>query len=187
MTSVDIPEEMLQQWRARTVDLGGGHLGWTGSRWIRYEGRTYRGARLAFMIRTGREPVGRVMADCGMEGCVTPEHVEDLTGRQRSRVQFRAVMGLPDMPERCVQDHDQAEYGRVMKSGRRYCHACQVMSTTAFLGNPEHSGFALQLQARYEAGETIRQIADDVGRSYGYVRNLLVSVNTTFRARRAAA
>lgn len=185
-----LPDGLMERWQTRTVPLGGDHLGWTGSRWLRFGGVTYQGARLAFMLRTGREPVGIVKADCDVRGCVALAHVEDQAGRQRNRMQLRALMGMPAMPAECQQGHDQAQFGRIQRNGFRYCHACQTGHTEAYMSEDAQAELALGLQARYYADEPIRSIAADLGRSYGYVRNLLVSVDTTFRttsAQRSAA
>ena len=40
-----------------------------------------------------------------------------------------------------------------------------------------------QLKTRYDAGESIRDIADDLNRSFGFVRNVLVEAGVTLRGR----
>lgn len=43
-----------------------------------------------------------------------------------------------------------------------------------------------QLVRRYEAGESIRSIADGIGRSYGFVHGVLVEAGVTLRGRGGA-
>ena len=45
---------------------------------------------------------------------------------------------------------------------------------------------AAELTRRYEQGESIRSMADDLGRSYGWVQGLLKEAGVTFRARGGA-
>jgi hypothetical protein len=117
-------ESVEAQWAARTIEVPGGHLDWVGGPWLRWNGTLYRPARIAFRIRTGREPVGQVRPECGRPGCVAPGHVEDQPGRQRNRAQLRALRGLPPRPERCTHGHSQDAHGRLDEHGRAYCHPC---------------------------------------------------------------
>lgn len=45
---------------------------------------------------------------------------------------------------------------------------------------------AEQIRVRYEAGESIRSIAGDLGRSYGFVQGLLKEVGVSLRGRGGA-
>lgn len=45
---------------------------------------------------------------------------------------------------------------------------------------------AQDLQARYEAGESIRALAESTGRSYGFVHRILSESGTTLRGRGGA-
>lgn len=112
------------KWAARTTPVNGGHLQWSGGPWLRWHDTLHRPARIAYRIRTGREPVGQVRPDCGRPGCVAPNHVEDQPGRQAVRAQLRAVRGLPPRPAVCAQGHDQKQYGRLDQHGRAYCNPC---------------------------------------------------------------
>jgi hypothetical protein len=40
---------------------------------------------------------------------------------------------------------------------------------------------AAELRARYEAGDTVRNLAAAYGRSYGYIHGLLLAAGTTMR------
>jgi hypothetical protein len=81
-------------WR-RTQPADGGHLAWTGYRngkgvpAVRTVDGMRTAYRIAFRIRWGREPVGRVKPGCGRDGCVHPEHVDD----QPMRDQYAAIFG----------------------------------------------------------------------------------------------
>ncbi|GAA4823854.1 hypothetical protein [Streptomyces ziwulingensis] len=80
-------------WR-RAQPTRDGHLMWPGydpqhGAGIRHNGRRQSAYRVAFRIRYGREPVGRVEPGCGQAGCVHPRHVEDRPMRQ----QYRAIFG----------------------------------------------------------------------------------------------
>jgi hypothetical protein len=127
-----LPEGLVARWRSRTVALDGGHLLWTGCGYVTWERVLFKPGRIAFIIRTGREPVGYVRADCDQRGCVTPEHVEDQPGRQRARQQLRAVRGMRPRPDVCRNGHDQTEHGRLEPDGRAYCHTC--LNTTRTRG-----------------------------------------------------
>lgn len=45
---------------------------------------------------------------------------------------------------------------------------------------------ARQLKAKYERGATIRGLAESIGRSYGFVRNVLEESGVTLRGRGGA-
>jgi hypothetical protein len=84
------PEDLF--WR-RTRPDGDGHLLWTGhhnstgAAVVHAAGRMYTAGRIAFRIRWGREPIGRVKAGCAVPRCVHPRHVED----QAMRDQYAAI------------------------------------------------------------------------------------------------
>jgi hypothetical protein len=54
-------------------------------------------------------------------------------------------------------------------------------SARRLLGAERHA-LAEILKQRYAAGESIRTIAKDIGRSYGCVHRLLIDVGTEFRS-----
>jgi hypothetical protein len=130
---VHIPQPLTleQKWEANTRP-DGGHLEWTGERAkcsgtpvLRYWPKSYSAAAVAFRIRTGRDPIGYVFAECGHQHCVAPEHVDDEVGRMRTREQLRYLTGGQARPEQCVHGHDQAQHGRYEADGRAYCEACK--------------------------------------------------------------
>jgi hypothetical protein len=129
-TTTTTPATIEERWAARTVPADGGHLLWTGCGYLRFHGVMYKPARIAFRIRTGRKPVGYVVPECGMHGCVEPSHVEDQPGRQRVRAALRAVNGMADRPAVCANGHDQAVDGRFTTDGRAYCNPCLINSRT---------------------------------------------------------
>lgn len=121
-----------ERWRQFTKPIDDGHMDWTGERQttsgrplLSHGYRHHSAAAIAFRIRTGRDPVGQVRAECGMQHCITPEHVEDEPGRRRVREQLRYLSGGRAVQERCQQGHDQAEHGRIAADGRAYCHTCK--------------------------------------------------------------
>lgn len=54
---------------------------------------------------------------------------------------------------------------------------------TAHLRGPARDTTAADLRRRYEAGDSIRSIADSIGRSYSFVRRLLNHAKTPMRPR----
>lgn len=126
------PLSLEEKWQERTREVEGGHLEWTGERVnasrtpvMRYRGKTHTAAAIAFRRRTGRDPVGHVKAECDLQQCVTPAHVEDEPGRTRLREQLRLLLGMGERPKSCRRGHDQAEHGRLLPDGVAYCHLCQ--------------------------------------------------------------
>jgi DNA invertase Pin-like site-specific DNA recombinase len=126
------PLSLEEKWKERTRPLEGGHLEWTGQRVnasrspvLHYKGEYHSPTSIAFRIRTGRDPVGYAIADCGMRQCVAPDHVEDEAGRLAKRQEIRRDRGLDDRPDLCAHGHDQAEHGRLEGDGRPYCEACK--------------------------------------------------------------
>lgn len=74
---------------ARAERVDGGHLRWTGcyggsprsTPYLRYGGRQLTAYRVAYRIRTGRDPVGYAKPGCEYPGCVEPDHVDDRVTR----------------------------------------------------------------------------------------------------------
>jgi hypothetical protein len=132
------PLTLEQKWATRTKPVDGGHMEWTGQRGnaggtplLRYREKFYTAAAIAFRQRTGRDPVGHVMAECDMPQCVAPDHVEDEPGRQHLREQLRHLRGMGERPPRCHVGHDQAEHGKYERDGRAYCDACKTHASAA--------------------------------------------------------
>jgi hypothetical protein len=114
-----------------TQDADGGHLHWDGPRGsdgtpaFRHNDRQHTAYRVAFTLRTSRQPTGRVQADCDRPGCVAPAHVADREERQQVRRQLRALEGLPALPsDTCTAGHDQTTEGRIGPDGSTYCNTC---------------------------------------------------------------
>lgn len=85
---------------ARSEPIDGGHMRWTGytnssgSPVLNYQGAGPRSVpRLVFIVRHGREPVGKARSGCDYPGCVHPDHVEDQPMRERNRQTFDAIFG----------------------------------------------------------------------------------------------
>lgn len=124
-----VPAGLAKLFAARTRRLEGGHREWTGTTRtasgagrFRHQGRDYTAYQAAFILRTGRAPVGTVRPTCSHPRCCDPAHVDDQAVRQRDRATYAAVKGMSHRPPSC--DHDQAVYGRHRADGRRYCDAC---------------------------------------------------------------
>lgn len=83
------PIERFRQIAQPTDD---GHLLWPQAEPIRIRAngrKRINPAHVAFHIRWGRDPIGRVTSGCGHAGCVHPNHVED----QPMRETYRAIFG----------------------------------------------------------------------------------------------
>ncbi|MFB6934542.1 hypothetical protein [Streptomyces chartreusis] len=122
-----------EKWQTKTRPADGGHLEWTGTRGtscgtplLSYKEKVYSPAAIAFRIRTGHEPRGYVIADCGRKHCVAPDHVNDEAGRQQGRRQARAERGLGELAGMCGRGHDQKEHGLLESNGTGYCGMCKV-------------------------------------------------------------
>ncbi|MET9517012.1 hypothetical protein [Streptomyces sp. NPDC002994] len=95
------PRDKASHFHARTIAVDGGHLEWTGSRdqhglpILRTGGNSFSPFRVAFRLRHGREPVGKVLPGCEHRGCVAPDHVEDRPMRERYRQTYAAIFGTP--------------------------------------------------------------------------------------------
>ncbi|MFF7610713.1 hypothetical protein [Streptomyces lavendulae] len=92
------PQTLEELFRARTEEVPGGHLRWTGcvsggTAQVRHDGRLHTAHRIAFTIRTGRAPVGNALPACDMEGCVAPAHVDDRLGRESLSTAYDAIFG----------------------------------------------------------------------------------------------
>ncbi|MCX5161905.1 hypothetical protein OOK39_21930 [Streptomyces sp. NBC_00264] len=123
------PAGLAQQFSRRTRALEGGHREWTGTTRatsgagrFRHQGRDYTSYQAAFILRTGRAPVGNVRPTCTHPNCCDPAHVDDQAARQHNRANLAAVKGMQHRAPAC--DHDQSEHGRHRSDGRRYCNAC---------------------------------------------------------------
>ncbi|MFF8391832.1 hypothetical protein [Cellulosimicrobium funkei] len=81
-------------WR-RVQPVGEGHILWTGHRnnggaeggcpVLRHGGKLWSAYRVAFTIRHGREPQGKVTPTCDRDGCVAPDHTQDRAIREQEK------------------------------------------------------------------------------------------------------
>jgi hypothetical protein len=126
-----------EKWALDTRPLDGGHVEWTGERTaggtplVSYKDKHHSAAAVAFRIRTGRDPHGYAIADCGVQHCVAPDHVNDEAGRLQARLRLRAERGLGNIPATCVSGHDRAQYGKFEPDGRAYCGMCKALDKRA--------------------------------------------------------
>ncbi|MGW0577320.1 hypothetical protein ACWD25_15385 [Streptomyces sp. NPDC002920] len=73
---------LQQRWEVHARPARGGHMRWAGS--LRggtpnlvWRQDNYSARRVAFVIGHGREPIGKVLPDCGLAWCIAPEHTTD--------------------------------------------------------------------------------------------------------------
>lgn len=121
---------------ARPVDDGhvewaGEHATGSGTPVMRHKEQYYSPAAVAFRIRTGRDPEGYAIADCGRKHCVAPEHVEDEPGRLRTREQLRYLTSGRARKPACGFGHDQAVHGAYEPDGVAYCRECKRLAKQA--------------------------------------------------------
>lgn len=84
--------ETVEQTFARRIQAtADGHLVWPGSDLgiSTIDGAHISVRRWVFQKKYRRPPVGKVTADCGVRGCVHPDHIEDRTMRE----QYTAIFG----------------------------------------------------------------------------------------------
>lgn len=108
-----------------------GHVLWTGSFTsggvprLRHEGREVSVAGVVYERRMGRKPVGMVKADCGIRGCVAPNHLMDDVERRETRLLTRLLVGLPEPWDECVACAGSWEqFGRIDGELKLYCMRC---------------------------------------------------------------
>ena len=124
-----------EKWAVHVRPVDGGHLEWTGERGttsdspvMRFREKSTSPAAIAFRMRTGRDAVGQVRAECGFPHCVAPEHLDDAASRMRVRGQLRAITGMGARPAHCTHGHDQMVHGRYETDGRAYCEECKRLA-----------------------------------------------------------
>jgi hypothetical protein len=125
-------DSIAAKWHTH-LQADGDHMRWTGPTtngttpcmwWGR---RTLSARAIAFELRTGRPPVGRVQAECEEPWCVAPAHVEDQPGRDRLRAQLGALTGIGARAATvCGRGHDQTVHGTRTANLRPYCRACRT-------------------------------------------------------------
>lgn len=120
-----------ERWRQHAIPTTDGHMEWTGERGnygrplVSYQYRHHSAAGIAFRIRTGRNPVGHVLADCGIKHCIAPDHVLDADERRRTREQLRYLQGRQPLRETCQNGHEQVVHARIGTDGIAYCFPCK--------------------------------------------------------------
>jgi hypothetical protein len=68
---------------------------------------------------------------------------------------------------------------------RQEAHVAEIPRGRRVTG-PARATLGTELAARYRSGESIRQIAASLGRSYGFVRGVLLDAGVTLRGRGGA-
>lgn len=135
---VEQTRTLEEKWATYTRPLNGGHLEWTGERGaasgtpvLRYKDAYHSPASIAFRIRHGRDAEGYAIADCEVQHCIAPDHVEDEAGRKRNREQLRYLTGGQERKPFCAHGHDQAEHGSYGPNGVAYCRECKRLARQA--------------------------------------------------------
>ncbi|GAA5056321.1 hypothetical protein [Streptomyces similanensis] len=137
-SSLRSPLTVAEKWQQFVRPVEDGHMEWTGRRRpgpsavleFTHHGRVHSARRVAFTIRTGREPEGTVTTECERAGCVAPACVEDEPGRTRSRRHLAVVNGYETPLAECTRGHATAEHRRYDRDGRPYCAACHALTHT---------------------------------------------------------
>ncbi|MEI5520729.1 helix-turn-helix domain-containing protein [Streptomyces brasiliscabiei] len=90
---------LADAFHAHTEPADGGHLRWTGGRSstgvprLTHQGREYTASRIAFTLRTGREPVGQARPSCEFAECVAPACIADKAERDRDSAAYAGIFG----------------------------------------------------------------------------------------------
>ncbi|MEU8989995.1 hypothetical protein AB0C98_26790 [Streptomyces sp. NPDC048558] len=126
------PAGLAGAFAARTRAAEDGHREWTGKPAkgggrFRHRGRDYTAYQAAFILRTGRDPVGSVRPSCDRPRCCALAHVDDQSTRQRDRAALADIKGMEHRPWTC--GHDQAIQARYRADGKRYCSECNQLSS----------------------------------------------------------
>lgn len=80
------PERTFQSlWAERTQLLDNGHMVWTASEPVAFNGRYFTPRKVGFRVDRGRAPVGIVRRTCDADGCVLPAHLMDQAERKARR------------------------------------------------------------------------------------------------------
>lgn len=127
-----------EKWATFTTPTDDGHLLWTGRRnktsgtpVFTYREKTHTARKVAFRIRTGRDPEGHAKPECGRDDCVKPDHVDDGTIRTRDRAALAALTGRAPRLNTCGRGHEYATHRRYLPDGRSYCGACSALAKGA--------------------------------------------------------
>lgn len=125
------PRTLAEKFAASTTEVPGGHLVWTGYRTpagspcLKHDGKQKTARHVAYFLEHGEWPAGRMQPACEHDWCVAPGHCDDTATRQRDREALRFISGMPERPDRCIHDHDQAVHGRLSPGGHSYCELCK--------------------------------------------------------------
>lgn len=95
-----VATSLEEAFRAHLQPTDDGHVRWTGA--VNSYGTpraaanhaTQSAYRVAFTLHHGREPVGRVTAGCGLQGCVRGDHMADKPMRQANQRADRAYTSI---------------------------------------------------------------------------------------------
>ncbi|MFC9847757.1 WhiB family transcriptional regulator [Streptomyces sp. NPDC060223] len=69
------PSTLAEIVAARTSQLEGGHLAWTGPKKLHFGGQVYTHKQACYIADRGHFPDGQVTSDCGITRCVLPGHL----------------------------------------------------------------------------------------------------------------
>jgi DNA-binding transcriptional ArsR family regulator len=102
----------------------------------------------------------------------------DLRGRYEAGATIQEIAAATGRPPSAIAKHLRAAGTPMRSTGARPGHQPQTRHTTQ-----QRRAIGLELRPLYEAGATVKELARQRGRSYGYIHDLLRLVDTDLRGR----
>jgi hypothetical protein len=122
------PATLAEAWKARTRPVEGGHLRWTGARCLYFQGVSYTANRATFIVSRGRSPEGQVVAFCGVDSCVRPDHLADAKERE-----LASRAGRPVPNPRHAPCGTRSAYARHVEKREPIDEACRLANNAGVL------------------------------------------------------
>ncbi|MEW2302046.1 hypothetical protein AB0958_19070 [Streptomyces sp. NPDC006655] len=142
-----VPTEVVRAFQDR-LRPDGEHLIWPGTTTSRsipylYVGVVrYRARHIAWALHRDTPPVGLVKANCGIALCLRGPHLTDDVIRQRERVQYAALIGVP-LTGMCHSGiHELSEWGYAAANGSPGCRGCDNVRRLAATRNAQEGARA---------------------------------------------
>jgi hypothetical protein len=93
-----LPKTLEEAFRQHTKPTADGHLTWTGPTTegvprLKFGGKVHYARRVAFRFHYGRDPIGKAIARCEVNGCVAGRCIEDQPMRERAKSLYAAIFG----------------------------------------------------------------------------------------------
>jgi hypothetical protein len=143
-------------WR-RTRPAGDGHLDWTGYRNAKGTATFhskhvgYSALRIAYRIRTGRDPEGYAHAVCDRPGCVAPDHVADSATTPRRAHHTGTISRQPNGSDDQVKNLIREGLSDKQVGKRLRTSPKRVAGIRAELGLPSGANRLLTFDDRWDA------------------------------------